>query len=85
MVAEKMLHAHMTNTIVMPEGELVTSDEANRPLHSMLKGLSVTLAALPCEKLYVLQDGINAELQAKESYVLQVLNEQKINMEELSL
>jgi hypothetical protein len=43
------------------------------------------MAALPRETLYVLQDGITAELRARESRALQVLSEQKINMEQLSL
>ena len=75
----------MMNTIVLQEGTLVTSNKADRPLVSNLKGLEVNLVALLHETLYVLQDGITAELQARESHALQVLSEQKINMEQLSL
>jgi len=39
------------------------------------------MAALLWETLYVLQDGITAELQARESCALQMLSKQKINME----
>lgn len=67
------------------EGALVTSNEAEKPSVSMLKCLDVNLATLPRETLYVLQDGINAELRARERRALQVLSEQKINMEQLSL
>lgn len=56
----------MMNTIVLPEGALVTSNEVDRNLVSALKGLDVNLAALPCETLYVLQDGITTELQSRE-------------------
>ena len=80
-----MLRAWMKNTIVLPEGALVTSNEVDMPSVSALKGLGVNLAALPCETLYVLQDGITAQLRARESHVLQVLSEKKINMEQLSL
>lgn len=80
-----MLRMQMTNTIVLLEGALVTSNEADRPSVSTLKSLGVNLVSLPRETLYVLQDGITAELRARESRVLQVLSEQKINMEQLSL
>lgn len=82
---EQMLRAQMTNTIVLSEGALVPSNEADRPSVSALKGLGLNLAALPCETLYVFQDGITVELRARESHALQVLSEQKINMEQLSL
>ena len=41
---------------------LVTSNEADRPSVSALKGLSVNLDAFLRETLYVLQDGIIAKL-----------------------
>lgn len=69
----------------VPKWALVTSNEADRPSISTLKGLGVNLATLLRETLYVLQDGITAELQARESHSLQVFSEQKINMEQLSL
>lgn len=54
MVAEQMLHTLVTNTIVLPEGSLVTTNEANRPTVSALKGLGINMATLPWETLYVL-------------------------------
>ena len=84
-VAEKMLRARVTNTVVLLEGALVTQNEADRPTVSTLKGLNINMAALPRDTLYVLQDGITVELPARESCVLQVFSEQKINIEQLSL
>jgi len=40
--AEQLLCAQMTNTIVLLEGALVTSNEADRNSVSMLKGLVIT-------------------------------------------
>ena len=51
----------------------------------MIKGLGLNLVALPRETLYLLQDGIMTELCARESRAIQVLSEQKINIEQLSL
>ncbi len=52
---------------------------------STLKGLNINLTTLPRDTLYVLQDGITAELRTRESRAVQVLNEKKINMEQISL
>ena len=51
----------------------------------MMKGLGLNLASLARETLYLLQDGMMAELHARESCAIQVLSEQKINMEQLTL
>ena len=66
------------------EGALVTTSEANRHTISALKGLDINMVALPWETLYILSDGITVELWARERRTLQVLSEQKINMEQLS-
>ena len=66
---------------MLPEGALATTNEADRPTISALKGIGINMAALPRETLYFLQDGITVELRARESCALQVLSEQKINME----
>ena len=79
--AEEMLHAHTTNAIVLPEGALVIANEADRPT----LGIGISMVALPRETLYILQDGVTAELQAREGRTLQVMNKKCINMEELSL
>jgi len=75
----------MTNNIVLPEGELVQSNEADRPSGSMLKVLSLNLASLPRKTSYGLQDGIVAELCARKGCAIQILREQNINMEQISL
>ena len=85
MIIEQMLGTWVTNTIVLPEGALLTTNEVDRPTVSELKGLGINMVALPRETLYVLQDGITADVRVRESRTLQVLSEQKINMEQLSL
>jgi len=62
MKTEQMLCTQMTNTIVLPKGALVTTNEADRPTISALKGLGINMVALLRDTLYVLQDGITAEL-----------------------
>ena len=49
-----MLHTRMTNTIVLPEGALVTANEVDKPTVSALKGIGINMVALPQETLYVL-------------------------------
>lgn len=51
---EEMLRAHMTNTIVFPEGSLVTENEVERLMVSALKGVGINMALLPQEMLYVM-------------------------------
>lgn len=70
-----MLWARMTNTILLPEGALVSSDAMEQMTVSMMKGLGLNLDALPQEMLYHLQDGITAKLRARENCAIQVLSE----------
>lgn len=44
---EEMLCAHTTNTIVLPERALVTSNEADKPMVSTLKGIGINMVAFP--------------------------------------
>lgn len=83
--AEQMLCARMANTIMLPEGVLVSLDVMDRMMVSMTKGFGLNLATLPWETLYHLQDGITTELHARKNCTIHVLSEQKINMEQLSL
>jgi len=80
-----MLHVRMSNTIVFPEGALVSSDVMDQMTISMMKGLGLNLSALPWEMLYQLQDGITTGLCTRKNHAIQVLSEQRINMEQLSL
>ena len=57
-----MLHARMTNTILLLEGALVTENEVERPMVGGLKGIEINMVVLPQETLYVLQDGVTTEL-----------------------
>ena len=58
MAIEQMLRAQVTNTIVLPEGAVVISNEADKPMVNALKGVGINMVALPREMLYVLQDGV---------------------------
>jgi len=74
-LTEEMLRASTTNTIVLLEGALITTNEANLPTLIALKGIRINMVVLSWETLYVLQDGITAELWARERSALQVLSE----------
>ena len=52
---------------------------------SRLTGVEINMAMFPRETLYVLKDGVTAELRAKEGRALQVMSEKRINIEQLSL
>lgn len=69
------------NTIVLPEGALVSSNAMDQMSLSMMRDFFPNLAALPWKMLYQLQDGIIAELRARQSHAIQVLSEQKIKIE----
>jgi len=81
LVAEEMLHARMTNTIVLPDGALITENEVDRPMVSNLKGIGLNVVMLPLEMLYILLDGVTIELRARESHTIQVMSEKCINIE----
>jgi len=68
--AEEMLHTRVTNMIVLPDGALITAKEADRPTVNSLKGVGLNMATLPRETLYLLQDGVITELQARENRAL---------------
>lgn len=53
-IAEEILHARMTNTIVMPKGALLIPNEADKPTFSAMKGIWINMVALPWETLHVL-------------------------------
>lgn len=61
-----MLRARVTNTIVFPNGALVIEKEVDRPMVRNLKGVRLKMVVLPWETLYLLQDGVTAELWAME-------------------
>ena len=75
----------MANAIVLPKGALAAENEIDRAAVGRIKGIGLNLATLLRETLYLLQDGITIELHARDSRMIQVLSEQKINMEQLSL
>lgn len=59
-----MLCTRVTNTILLPYGELNTKMEANRPRVRSFKGVGLKIVALPQEMLYLLQDGVTVKLRA---------------------
>jgi len=52
----------MANTIMLLKGAPVSTNAMDQLSISMMKGLGLNLATLPQEMLYLLQDGITAEL-----------------------
>ncbi len=60
---------------MLPDGALTIEKEANRAMVSSSKGVRLNMVTLPREMLYLLQDRVIAELQAKESHALQVMSE----------
>ena len=64
---KEMLRAKMTNTIVLPDGALVTENEADGPMFCGLKGIGLKMVALPREMLYTLQDGVTTEHRSREN------------------
>lgn len=57
----------------------------DRATVGQIKGLGLNLAALLRDILYHLQDRAIVELRAREGRVMQMLSEQRINIEHLSL
>lgn len=70
---------------MLPDKALTTENEADRPAISALKGVGLNLAMLLGEALHLLQDGVIAELRAREQRALQVISEQKINNVQMAL
>lgn len=67
---EEMLHAYRTNTIVLPDGTLITKNEVDMPMVSGFKGISLNVVALPRETLYIFLDGVTIEIRAREGHAL---------------
>lgn len=61
-----MLCVKASNVIVLPDGELTSENEANRPTVSALKGVGLNLVMHLCETLHLLQFGVIVELRAHE-------------------
>lgn len=74
-MAEEMLHACMTNIIVLLEGALVAENESDMCMFSVLKGVGINIDVHSLEMLYVLWDKVTTELRAREGRALQVLSE----------
>lgn len=80
-----MLRAKASIAIVLPYGALTTENEADRHTVSALKGVELNLATLLHEALHLFQDGVIAELRAREHHTLQVVSEQLIHNEQMAL
>lgn len=61
-----MLHTQDPQAIVLPNGEMTIEIEVVRPTIITLKGVGLNLAMLPTKTLHLLQDGMIAELWARE-------------------
>jgi len=73
----------MGNTFLLPEGTLAVVRGDDQAVMSSMKGISLNLVTLLHEILYQLQDGVIVELHAQEGGAIQVVHEQKINMDQL--
>ena len=51
---DDMLHTKASGATVLPDGALTIENEADRPTISALKGVGLSLAALPSEVLHLL-------------------------------
>lgn len=67
---EEMLCTRMTKKIVLLDGALVTENEVDRTMVSSLKFIGLNMDVLPRETLYILYDGVTAELCPRESRTL---------------
>jgi len=74
-IAEQMVHASTMNTLVLLAGVVLEEVEGD------MGGWGLNLAALLRETLYQLEDGVTAELCTRQGRALQVLIEQKGNLE----
>jgi len=68
--ADPMLHTCTTNTFVLLEGVVLVAVEGDGATANQMKGWGLNLAMLPREILYLLQDGVTAELCAREGNTL---------------
>ena len=73
--ATSMLRGRDPQPIVLTDGALETETKADKPTVNLLKRVGINLAALPNEALYLFQNGMIAELQAREQHALQVISE----------
>ena len=67
------------NTLMLPLGIVLAKEKGD------MKSWGLNLATFPREILYQLQDGVTAELHAREGHTLQILMEHKENMEQVNL
>jgi len=70
-----MVRASTMYTLVLTTIAVVVETEGD------MRGWGLNLAALPRETLYQLQDGVTAELCARESCALQMLMDHGTNLE----
>ncbi len=65
--------------VVLPDRALTTEVQAKRATISSLKKVGFNLVPPPSEALHTLQDGVIAELWAREQRALNVISKQKVN------
>lgn len=73
---EKLLQAKMANSIALPTGAGTTDNVVDRVVIGQLMRLGLSLATLPRDSLYQLQDSVTKELCARDGHTGQVLSEQ---------
>ncbi len=80
-----MLCMKASSVTVLPDGELTTKNETNKPTVSTLKGVGLNIAVILFEVLHLLQDGVIVEMRADEHPTLEVISEQRINNKQMAL
>ena len=80
-----LLKAQMAHSITIPARALITANAEDRVVLGCLIGLGLNVATLPQESLQQLQNSATMELLTRAGHAKQILQEQKINIEQLCL
>ena len=65
-----MLRTKASSVKVLPDGALIMENENDMPTVNALKRVALNLVALSRDALHLLQDGVIAELRAREQHAL---------------
>jgi len=78
---EQLLWAKMANSVALQEGAVTAETMEDRDVVGQIKGLVLNLVALLRDILYQLQVRATTKLHTREGHVVQMLSEQRINIE----
>lgn len=69
--------------VALPDGALSVEAKDDKAIVSTLGNVGLNLAMLPGEFLHTLQLGVIVELKARKQHALSMINEQKVNNEQI--